>query len=238
MAKEAIEMAAEAVTTELPDVKTLRLKWPDGYNPDFKTGQFITLYWPDTPNYKRAYSLSSCALDRGFYEVTVKRDGKMGTRIVDWAKVSDKFFVLPPVGKFLPVYEPTKHLVCVAGGSGVTPFRGFTREATRRKLETRITVLYSVRTPGDVIFNDEFRQLEQENPNFKFHVTCTRLKPEHCWNGRAGRITPEWVKAHIGDLTNTIFYACGPNPLVEFAEEVVLRGLGVPKEQMKTEKWG
>jgi len=49
---------------------------------DFKTGQFITLYWPDTPAYKRAYSLSSCALDRGFYEVTVKRDGKMGTRIV------------------------------------------------------------------------------------------------------------------------------------------------------------
>jgi ferredoxin-NADP reductase len=132
---------------ELPDTKTIRLKWPDGYNPDFKTGQFITLYWPDTPNYKRAYSLSSCALDRGFYEVTVKRDGKMGTRIVDWAKAGDKFFVIPPVGKFLPVYESNKHLVCVAGGSGVTPFRGFVREATRRKLETKITVLYSVRTP-------------------------------------------------------------------------------------------
>ena len=171
---------------ELPDTKTLRLKWPDGYNPDFKTGQFITLYWPDTPNYKRAYSLSSCALDRGFYEVTIKRDGKMGTRIVDWAKVGDKLFVIPPVGKFLPVYEPNKHLVCVAGGSGVTPFRGFAREATRRKLETKITVLYSVRTPSDIIFNDEFRQLEQENPNFKFYVTCTRLKPEHSWNGRAG----------------------------------------------------
>ncbi len=238
MAKEAIEMTVEAVTAELPDVKTLQLKWPDGYNPDFKTGQFITLYWPDTPSYKRAYSLSSCALDRGFYDVTVKRDGKMGTRIVDWAKVGDKFFVIPPVGKFLPVYEPNRHLICVAGGSGVTPFRGFTREATRRKLETKITILYSVRTPNDIIFNNEFRQLEQENPNFKFHVTCTRLKPEHSWNGRAGRITPDWVKVHISDLSNTFFYACGPNPLVEFAEEVVLRGLGVPKEQMKTEKWG
>jgi glycine betaine catabolism B len=238
MAKEILEMPVELATMELPDTKTIRLKWPDGHNPDFKTGQFITLSWPDTPNYKRAYSLSSCALDRGFYEVTVKRDGKMGTRIVDWAKPGDKFFVIPPVGKFLPVYEPNKHLVCVAGGSGVTPFRGFTREATRRKLETRITVLYSVRTPTDVIFNDEFRQLEKENPNFKFYVTCTRLKPEHSWNGRAGRISPDWVQAHIGDLANTIFYACGPNPLVEFAEEVVLRGLGVPKEQMKTEKWG
>ncbi|MGA3285274.1 MAG: FAD-binding oxidoreductase [Verrucomicrobiota bacterium] len=238
MAKEILEMPVELATMELPDVKTLRLKWPDGCNPDFKTGQFITLYWPDTPNYKRAYSLSSCALDRGFYEVTVKRDGKMGTRIVDWAKVGDKFGVIPPVGKFLPVYESNKHLICVAGGSGVTPFRGFTREATRRKLATKITILYSVRTPNDIIFNNEFRQLEQENPNFKFHVTCTRLKPEHTWNGRAGRITPEWVREHVGDLANTVFYACGPNPLVEFAEEVVLRGLGVPKEQMKTEKWG
>src|SRR6266576_3918865 len=169
MAKPIVEMEIEKVTLELPDTKTIRLKWPEGYNPDFKTGQFITVYWPDTPSYKRAYSLSSCALDRGFFETTVKRDGKMGTRIVDWAKPGDKMFVIPPTGKFLPVYEPDMHLVCLAGGSGVTPFRAFVREATKRKLETKITILYSVRTTNDIIFNTEFRQLEQENPNFKFH---------------------------------------------------------------------
>src|ERR1044071_1607594 len=118
MAREATEMSVETVITELPDTKTTRLKWPDGYNLEFKTGQFITLYWPDTPNYKRAYSLSSCALDRGFYEVTVKREGKMGTRLVDWAKPGDKLWVIPPAGKFLPVYEPDKKLLCIAGGSG------------------------------------------------------------------------------------------------------------------------
>ena len=239
MAKEILEMPIELATMELPDTKTIRLKWPDGHNPDFKTGQFITLYWPDTPNYKRAYSLSSCALDRGFYEVTVKRDGKMGTRIVDWAKAGDKMFVIPPVGKFLPVYEPPgKHLICIAGGSGVTPFRAFVREATRRKLDTKITVLYSVRTTRSIIFQDEFRQLEVENPNFNFYVTCTRLDEKDPWQGRRGRVTPEWVKEHVHDLPNTVFYACGPNELVEFAEEVVLHGMGVSKEQMKTEKWG
>jgi ferredoxin-NADP reductase len=238
MPKEILEMPIETATMELPDTKTIRLKWPDGHNPDFKTGQFITVYWPDTPAYKRAYSLSSCALDRGFYEVTVKRDGKMGTRIVDWAKAGDKLFVIPPVGKFLPVYEPDKHLVCIAGGSGVTPFRGFAREATRRKLETKITVLYSVRTPADIIFHNEFRELEKENPNFKFHVTCTRVTPEHNWKGRAARITSDWVKEITTDLPNTVFYACGPNALVEFAEHLVVHELGVAKEQMKTEKWG
>jgi ferredoxin-NADP reductase len=238
MAKQIVEMLVESVKMELPDTKTIHLKWPEGYDVDFKTGQFITTYWPDTPTYKRAYSLSSCALDRGFFEVTIKRDGKMGTRMVDWAKAGDKISVIPPVGKFLPVYEPNKHLICIAGGSGVTPFRGFVREATRRKLETKITILYSVRTTNDIIFDAEFRELEQENPNFNFYVTCTRLVPEDPWTGRRGRITPEWVKEHVHDLANTVFYACGPNELVESTEELVTHGLGVPKEQMKTEKWG
>ena len=238
MAKAIAEMVIESAVMELPDTKTIRLKWPAGYDIEFKTGQFITLYWPDAPAYKRAYSLSSCALDRGFYEVTVKRDGKMGTRIVDWAKQGDTMFVIPPVGKFLPVYEPNKHLICVAGGSGVTPFRAFVREATRRKLKTKITVLYSVRTTNDIIFDQEFRDLEQQNQNFNFYVTCTRLAAEDPWTGRRGRITADWIKKHVHDLPNTVFYACGPNELVEFAETLVLDELHVPKEQMKTEKWG
>ena len=238
MAKVIAEMLVESATMELPDTKTLRLKWPDGYDPEFKTGQFITIYFPDSPSYKRAYSLSSCALDRGFYEVTIKRDGKMGTRIVDWVQPGNKMVVIPPTGRFLPVLEPNKHLVCIAGGSGVTPFRGFVREATRRGLVTKITILYSVRTTADIIFDKEFRQLEQDNPNFKFLVTCTRLGADDPWPGRRGRIEPGWVREQITDLANTVFYACGPNALVDATEHLVTEELKVPKEQMKLEKWG
>lgn len=238
MARQITEMEIESVVTELPDVKTVRLKWPEGYDPDFKTGQFITLFWPDTPGYKRAYSLSSCALDRGFFEVTIKRDGRMGTRMVDWAKAGDRLGVIPPVGRFLPVLEPDAHLICIAGGSGVTPFRGFVREATRRRLTTRITVLYSVRTTNDIIFNDEFRELARENSNFSFHVTCTRLHEQDPWTGRRGRIDAAWVKEQIVDLPKTTFYACGPTALVDGTEHLVISEMGVPKGQMKTEKWG
>ncbi len=238
MAKLIAEMVIEKVTTEAADVKTLRLRWPEGYDVDFKTGQFITLYWPDTPLYKRAYSLSSCSLDRGFYEVTVKRDGKMGTRIVDWAREGDRLGVYPPTGRFLPVLEPDRHLICIAGGSGVTPFRGFAREATRRQLPTRITILYSVRRPPDIIFRTEFEELASQNPNLSFHVTCTRLTESDAWAGHHGRITAHWVREHVTDPAKTVFYACGPNALVEFAEQIVLRDLNIPKEQMRVEKWG
>jgi len=238
MGKQIAGMEISAATMELPDTKTIRLQWPAGYDADFKTGQFITLCWPDTPGYKRAYSLSSCALDRGFFEVTVKREGKMGTRIVDWAKQGDRMTVLPPTGRFLPVYEPNKHLICIAGGSGVTPFRGFAREATMRKLDTRITILYSVRTTNDIIFNNEFRELAQINPNINFLVTCTRLHTADPWTGRRGRIDVAWVKQHIFDPAQSVFYACGPNELVESIENLVLKEMQIPKEQIRTEKWG
>lgn len=232
-------MEIERATMELPDTKTLRLKWPEDYAMDFLTGQFITVYWPHKQKYKRAYSLSSSALDRGHFEITVKRDGKMGTSLVDWAEEGDSLWVIEPTGKFLPVLDPPdKHLICIAGGSGVTPFRGFVREATRLKLATKITVLYSVRTTQDVIFDEEFRELEKENPNFEFLVTCTRLAENDPWKGRRGRIDPAWVKEQVGDLENTIFYACGPNALVDFATSLVRDGLGVGKDQMMIEKWG
>jgi ferredoxin-NADP reductase len=152
--------------------------------------------------------------------------------------MGDRLCVVQPTGRFLPVFEPEKHLVCIAGGSGVTPFRAFAREAARRRISTRITVLYSVRTTNDIIFNAEFRQLEQENPNFKFLVTCTRAAPDDPWAGRRGRIDAAWVREQIGDVSQTVFYACGPNALVEATEKLVLEDLKVPKEQMKTEKWG
>ncbi len=239
MPKLRVEMEIERTTMELPDTKTLRLKWPEGYDMDFLTGQFITVYWPHKTKYKRAYSLSSSALDRGHFEITIKRDGKMGTSLVDWADEGDTLWVIEPTGKFLPVLDPpTKHLICIAGGSGVTPFRGFVREATQLKLATKITVLYSVRTTHDVIFDEEFRALEKENPNFEFLVTCTRLAENDLWEGRRGRIDSAWVKEQVGDLENTIFYACGPNALVDFATNLVRDGLNVPKEQMMIEKWG
>ncbi|MEI4861557.1 hypothetical protein Q8G41_28625, partial [Klebsiella pneumoniae] len=58
------------------------------------------------------------------------------------------------------------------------------------------------------------------------------------WSGRRGRISAAWIKEHIHDLANTVFYACGPNELVEATEAMVLDELGVPKAQIRTEKWG
>ena len=67
MARGPAEMLIESVKMELPDTKTIHLKWPEGHECDFKTGQIITVNRPDTTQYKRAYTHSSSAHDRRFF---------------------------------------------------------------------------------------------------------------------------------------------------------------------------
>ncbi|MDX2225811.1 MAG: FAD-binding oxidoreductase [Verrucomicrobiae bacterium] len=243
MAKQIVEMTVTEVTQEPGDTKNFRLEWPAGVDYEFRTGQFITVYLPEDPKTKRAYSLSSCSLDRGFFEITVKRAGHFGTRLNEVIQPGSTLMVIAPVGKFTMPEDRTMDLVMIAGGSGVTPFRGFIREINRCGYPTHATILYSVRNPGEVIFDAEFRQLAAQNPNFKFKVTCTRATAEQGytgpeWTGHRGRINAEWIREQIRDLGRTVFYACGPTDLVNATEHLVVHELGVPKEQMRTEKWG
>jgi len=241
MAKQILECTVSKVIQETSDVKTLHIDWPAGIDYDFKTGQFITIYLPADPKTKRAYSLSSCELDRGFFEITIKKMGNFGAKMNEIAQDNMKLMIIPPVGKFTLPEDPKKDIICVAGGSGITPFRGFVRFCNVKRPETKITILYSVRVPEDIIFRDEFQKLGS-NPNFKFHVTCTRATPEKgftgVWDGRHGRVDADYIRQHIRDQANTVFYACGPNELVEFAEKLVVEEMKIPKEQMRTEKWG
>jgi ring-1,2-phenylacetyl-CoA epoxidase subunit PaaE len=236
------EMPVTEVTEETHDVKTFHLEWPSGTDFIFKTGQFITIYFADDTKVKRAYSLSSCQFDRGYFEITVKKMGFFGTKLWETVKVGTKLMVIPPTGNFTLPSDTGKDLILIAGGSGVTPYRGFVRHCNEERPETKVTILYSVRVPEDTIFRKEFEQLELANPNFKFKVTCTRATPEQGytgkWEGHRGRINAEWIKEQVRHLPSTVFYACGPTELVKATEQLVVEEMGIPKEQMRTEKWG
>jgi glycine betaine catabolism B len=242
MAMRTVEMTVTQVIQETHDVKTLRLDWPTGVDYPFKTGQFITVFLPEDPKTKRAYSLSSCELDRGFFDITVKKMGNFGTRLNEVIKPGSKLMVISPTGRFTLPDEASKDLILIAGGSGVTPFRAFVRHCNAKRPKTRVVILYSVRVPEDIIFREEFGKLATANPNFLFKVTCTRATAEHGyrgeWDGHRGRIDSDWVREQIRDQANTVFYACGPTELVVSTEKLVIEEMGIPKEQMRSEKWG
>src|SRR6266852_665493 len=101
MAVTFIEMPLTKVVQETWDTRTFRLQPPDGFDMNWKPGQFITVDFPQDPKTRRAYSLSSSPLDGHYLEITIKRMGHFGAHIYDDAHVGTVLQVIPPRGKFV-----------------------------------------------------------------------------------------------------------------------------------------
>ena len=238
MAVTVVEMPITKVVQETHDTHTFRLQPPSDFLMDWLPGQFITIYLPEDPKTRRAYSLSSSPLDGHFLEITIKRMGNFGTRIYDTGVAGLHVMVIPPRGKFVLPADPSVPVMLISGGSGVTPYRSMMRYIVQRKLPTRVVNLYSVRLPEDIIFEDEFEQLCKVNPNFKFLITCTRVPPEdNSWTGLRGRVNPDMVRKFTEDTERTAYYSCGSHDFV-VGTAAMLRDMGLPKERVVYEDWG
>ncbi|HUK82858.1 MAG TPA: FAD-binding oxidoreductase [Verrucomicrobiae bacterium] len=238
MAVAVIEMPISRVVQETPDTRTFRLEPPPDFPMNWQPGQFITIYLPDDPKTRRAYSLSSSPLDGHYLEITIKRMGNFGTRVYETGVVGTRTMAIPPRGKFVLPADPSVPVMLISGGSGVTPYRSMMRYLVQKKLPTRVVNLYSVRLPEDIIFKDEFEHLCALNPNFRFLVTCTRLPPEdNSWTGFRGRINPNMVRKCTEDIGRTVYYSCGSHEFV-IGTAAMLHDMGLPKERVIYEDWG
>ena len=88
--------------------------------------------------------------------------------------------------------------------------------------------------------------LERMNPNLRVIYTLTRLenKLKHTWPGLTGRIDADmirnevlrWQEENNLEEATPISYGCGPIPMLETMENVLL-GLNWPKEKINYEKF-
>jgi ferredoxin-NADP reductase len=139
-----------------------------------------------------------------------------------------------PFGRFT-LSEAEKH-VMIAGGIGITPFRSIIKFATDTESNAKITLIYSNRTPEDIVFKEDLDLMEHMNENLEVIHTITR--PEgHFWKGITGRVDEHMIEQHIEDVENSIFYVCGPPSMVD-AMQIVLKEMGIADERIKMERFG
>ena len=224
---------------ETHNVRTLRFDFRD--DPiDFKAGQFIVCkdnFRGYSRPVQRAYSIASTPQQTDFVDITIKRElpGLMSARLSE-VPVGYEMEVTGPSGKYL--YEPSrgKKVLLLGAGSGITPLYSIALYILKEKLpDAKVMIYYSVKTPEDIIYEPLWPQMVKEFPNFHFNLTVTRARPED-WQGRHGRISADWVRETAGDVTDAVSYICGPTPMVGAMEDVC-RQLGLPEEQINTEKW-
>lgn len=229
-----------AVRRETHDTVTLRIAAPLQFTP----GQFamIGLHVGGKP-IRRSYSIAS-APNGAYVELAVKKqEHGLFSKYAQTMESGEQVTLHGPFGNHF-LFEPStadaqRTMVFIAGGSGIAPFRSMLHAAAAAGYAGKMVLLYSVRTRQDIIFEEELSKLADQ---LNLSVKITLSRPDENdgeWSGLTGRLSPEMLAEQLGsaDIHEHLYYICGPTPLVQ-GVQTALSVLGVPKERMKTEKFG
>ena len=155
-------------------------------------------------------------------------------------KPGDKVTMSGPYGDF-HILETNNEMLYIGGGAGMAPLRAqllhlFNTVKTGRK----VSYWYGARSKNEIFYEEDFRAIEKEFPNFKFHIGLSEPRPEDNWTGPVGFIHQVIYDNYLKDHEapeDIEYYMCGPGPMSN-AVKVMLDNLGVPKENILFDDFG
>lgn len=204
---------------ETPTTMTFRFS-TRGTGFQYRSNQAIRLVFPkvqDPWGPARSFSLSSSPSESGWIEVTAKMTGSPFKEALRNLNPGDRAWVFGPLGDLL--YDPTRSSLFVAGGIGITPFRGMMRYAADTGVLSPIRLLYSARVPEEFAFAKELDGISRSHPHFRVQYTVTRPgETDTVWKGRTGRIDETWIRETLEGLDRPKAYVVG---LPRMAHEIL-----------------
>jgi ferredoxin-NADP reductase/mono/diheme cytochrome c family protein len=227
-----------SITAQTSDSKTLRFIVPNDRKFNARPGQFLTFsFLFDGKKVVRSYSICSSPARSGYVEITTKRvsRGCVSLFLNDRASLGMTVEANGPFGHFC--FDENKHhnVVLIAAGSGITPMMAMLQYMDDLRMQTKVTLLYCVRSSDDIIFESELKQLRSWMKNFQYHVMLSQ--PHAAWLGPRGHISREFIKDTLEDLKSSDFFLCGPPPFMD-ASRAILIGLGVQQARIMQESFG
>ena len=192
------------------------------------------------PAMKRAYSLGSTPTREGSINTMVKvtPGGYMSTYLVNKLAVGDEVLISGPLGHFmLPPEETPGDILLIGAGSGITPLMGMLRWAQDTKTKRHFHLVYSNKTPEDIIY---FQELEELAQNAHIEVTHTITRPETAttaWNGRTGRVDKSLLEELVQEAPQRHAYICGSMAFAKSMKELLIE-LGATPDNIKLEAYG
>ncbi|HEX2968778.1 MAG TPA: NADH:ubiquinone reductase (Na(+)-transporting) subunit F [Bacteroidales bacterium] len=155
-------------------------------------------------------------------------------------KPGDKVMISGPYGEF-HIKNTKSEMIYIGGGAGMAPLRShifhlFDTLKTSRK----VSYWYGARSTREVFYEDEFREIEKNFPNFSFHLALSEPLPEDNWTGYKGFIHQVLLDNYLSkhdEPEDIEYYFCGP-PVMNGAVIKMLDSLGVPKENISFDDFG
>ena len=154
-------------------------------------------------------------------------------------KAGDKVTVSGPYGEFF-IKESEREMVYVGGGAGMAPMRSHLFHLFHTlKTGRKVTYWYGARSRREMFYDEDFKKIQDEFPNFKYHVALSDPQDGDEWDGYTGFIHQVLLDNYLDkhdDPTEIEYYMCGPPMMVEAAEDM-LYDLGVDPEMIAFDKF-
>ncbi|HJQ43969.1 MAG TPA: ferredoxin reductase [Jatrophihabitantaceae bacterium] len=226
-----------AIRDETPTARTLVLEVPEWSG--HLAGQHLDVRLTAEDGYQaqRSYSIASPPASGGL-ELTVQRvaDGEVSPYLLEGFDTGAAIELRGPVGRWF-VWRPSDPMpvFLVAGGSGIVPLMAMirTRRAARSRVPMRL--LYSVRTPDDVIYADEV--LRPSADGIDVTMVYTRTAPEGSRRAAARVSSADLAAAGWPPEFGARTYVCGPSGFVESVAGTLV-AVGHSPAEIRTERFG
>lgn len=216
------EAQVKGIIQRTYNVKSIRLEIKDRVL--FEAGQFLLVTLNSNPQLERYLSISSSPTEQGYIEFTKKITQSDFSQALNNLKSGDLVKIQYPFGNFT-LRPEFKKIAFLSGGIGITPIRSICKCAVDKGLDIGIILLYGNRSKEDIVFGEDFAQMQKSNPKLKVvHVLSKR-------------IDNQLIQQEIPDYLERKFYLCGPPAMVEAMQKILAGGLSLAKENIVTENF-
>jgi toluene monooxygenase electron transfer component len=215
----------------------------------YEAGQFVAVEAPGIAGY-RAYSMTKFARSTRRIDLLIKR--KPGGGFSEWifngAHKDVELKVFGPLGR--ATFSPTasRHLLVIAGGSGIAGMMSILDRAMQEGyfLRHRGHVFFGVRTWQDRFYLDEFAHMKAAYPDtlsvtvaFSDEHISERAAIEYPQLSFARGFVHEVAAAEMtGKYANIRAYVAGPPPAVDATLRYLLRDAKLSPTEIRYDKFG
>ncbi len=209
------KLKVSRIIEESKDAKTFVLEPLNGWEPDYKPGQFLTLLFHTGYGEKRrSYSMSSSPATDRELAITVKKldNGEFSRHLLRTVKPGDILESTGIAGQFiLPENDPLiRQFFFIAAGSGITPCFSLIKTLLHSS-DHHVTLIYSNKSKEDTIFYEQLKELEEHYKD-KFTIKFLFSNESGIYNTRLSSwLLDQFIDQYLRVTRNeAMFYVCGP----------------------------
>ncbi len=228
------------------DIKEVHIDLAEDYEVSYVSGQYGQIQVPPYGKVKeptaRAYSMASNPSDKKHLEFLVRLvpGGIVTTYVHENMQEGEKVKIIGPFGEFY-VRDTDATMICVAGGSGMAPFKSIFRHREELGLmdERDIWYFFGARTSKDMFYLDWLYELNDKYERFHFVPALSEPEEGAEWRGATGLITEvldEYLKSSIPADEPKEGYLCGSPGMLDACMEV-MRANDMEEEKIYFDKF-